>query len=71
MLRDQFNLNIGIKIGSKGIDLVAVQLLSRHIAELLCPASFIYTHISVRACGRAGVRACGRASVRACERGQK
>ena len=26
MLRDQFNLNMGIKMGSKGIGLVAAQL---------------------------------------------
>ena len=30
---------------------------------MVCLASFIYTHISVRACERAGVQACGRASV--------
>ena len=58
MLRDQFNQNMGIKIGSKGIGLVAAQLMieatSKMINGMPC-ILYIHTH------KRAGVRACRRA----------
>ena len=66
MLRDQFNLNMGIKMDSNGIGLVAAQRMieanSRMINGMLC-ILYIHTHkrVGVRACKRAGVRACGHA----------
>ena len=68
MLRNQFNLDMEIEIDSKDIGLVAAQMIfdaySRMInGYALHLLHLLYTHISVRACGRAGVRACGRASV--------
>ena len=63
--------NKGIEIGSKGIGLVAAQVIIEAYSRMMsCYALHpLYTH--TQACGRAGVRACGRAGVRACERGQK
>ena len=71
MLRDQFNLNMEIKTCSKCIGLVAAQVIIEACSKLrnypLHPL-YIHTHISVRACRRAGVRACRRAGVQACGR---
>ena len=59
MLRDQFNLNMGIKMGSKGIGLVAAQLMieANSIKKWYSCILYKYTH------KRAGVRACGRAQM--------
>ena len=58
---------MGIKIEGKCIDLVTAQVIieayNRKMNGNTLPPLYIYTHISVRACERAGVRAC--------ERGQK
>ena len=56
-------------MGSKGIGLVAAQLMieANSRMKMVCLAFFIYTHISVRACERAGVQACERAGVRKIE----
>ena len=63
MFGDQSNLNMGIKIGGKGIGLVAAQIVieaySRMMNGNVLPPLYIHTY----ACGRAGVQACGRASV--------
>ena len=63
MLRNQFNINMGIKMASKGIGLVAAQLMieanGRMINGMPC-ILYIHPH------KRAGVRACGRAGVQAC-----
>ena len=66
MLRDQCNLNMGIKIVSKGIGLVAAQVMteanSRMKYGMPCILNIhIHKSAGVRLCGRAGVRACGRA----------
>ena len=65
----QFNINIRLKIGSKGFGLVAAQVIIEAYSRMMKSDALhpLYTHTHKRA----GVRACGRASVRACERGQK
>ena len=70
MLRQQFNFNIGIKIGSKDIGLVAAQVIIEAYNRMMngyALRPYIHTHkrAGVQACGRAGVRACRRAGVRA------
>ena len=46
MIRDQFNLNMGITIGSKGLGLVAAQMIIKAYSRIMNGYAFnpLYTH---------------------------
>ena len=61
--------NKGIKIGSKGMGLVAAQVIIEAYSRMM--SCYALHPLYIHTYKRAGVRACRRAVVRACERGQK
>ena len=55
--------NKGIKIGSKGIGLVAAQVIIEAYSSMMSCYVLHPLYVHTQACRRAGMRACGRAIV--------